>query len=510
VAHQILDRMQTTDNDVKIVETATGAITTVAPVMMIAAAEPGVTPAVTISATPIPSAPPAYYYVVTKGYWLPTVSGRYIELFRSDLEDHLVAAGLSPQAAKGQWLSPVDRCILNIQQHWSVDFAGPLAGHRMGFVQMGQTRCLITSEPVFVKPQEGSWSLLQGILERMLGAEQLVYLLAWIKLTLAMFASRVWQPGQVLVLCGEAGAGKNLLTAILGVLFGGRMPGKPYRFMTGRTDFNGDFFGCELLTIEDEAESTGIHARRAFGSAIKMMTANHVQWMHAKNRQALSVNVMWRIVVSVNDDPERMMVLPLIEADTEDKIMLLKVAKKPLPRPTSTVEEQRVFWDELMAELPAFVHYINEWTIPDVVKAPRFGVKHYHHPDLLAALQELSPERKLLELIDEFVLTLTFKGDKWQGRAAELDRLLKGNSDVRCSREAEKLLPSMNSCGKYLGRLERLHPDRIAQRTSNGRTIWTVLMPPELVPVTASSELRAKIVDRPATADPAAASDLQP
>jgi hypothetical protein len=55
----------------------------------------------------------------------------------------------------------------------------------------------------------------------------------------------------------------------------------------------------------------------------------------------------------------------------------------------------------------------------------------------------------------------------------------------------------MNSCGKYLGRLEHIVPDRISQRMLNGYTQWTILPPsgPDLPPAknTATLALMAKI-----------------
>jgi hypothetical protein len=80
--------------------------------------------------------------------------------------------------------------------------------------------------------------------------------------------------------------------------------------MSGRTDFNGDLFKSELLTIEDEAENPNIQARRAMASAIKMMTVNEFQSLHAKGRQALTVVVFQRVVITLNNEPERLLVLP--------------------------------------------------------------------------------------------------------------------------------------------------------------------------------------------------------
>lgn len=60
----------------------------------------------------------------------------------------------------------------------------------------------------------------------MFGDVQLPYVYGWIKKSLEMFQSGSWMAGQVLVLCGEPGAGKNLLASLLQMLFGGRKLGE--------------------------------------------------------------------------------------------------------------------------------------------------------------------------------------------------------------------------------------------------------------------------------------------
>lgn len=429
------------------------------------------------SSRPVPLTGSIYYDKATKYYYMLAPSEDYIPVSRSDLAGQLVSSGMDPKIPKGGWLSPVEEYILKLQRDNHVDFVGALAGHSRGFLDMGGTRCLIITQPTFIKPAPGDWSMLRGVLERMFGATQWKHVLGWIKVALDMFHGRLWHAGQALVICGPAGAGKNLFGLILQQLFGGRMPGKPYKFMTGRTDFNADFFASELLTIEDEAESTSIQARRAFGSAIKMMTVNQVQWLHPKGKTALSVTVLQRLLVSLNNDPERLLVLPPIEPDIEDKIILLRVEKHPMPMETSTPAGMAAFWSALTAQLPAFVHFLHEWQVPLDMREPRFGVRHYHHPELLASLHVLSPEQRLLELIDDFVFSPVCLDGSWTGRSTAMDRLLKSHRDSRCAREAEKLLPSLMSCGKYLGRLERLYPRRVSQRTLNGNVEWTVLAP---------------------------------
>jgi hypothetical protein len=168
----------------------------------------------------------------------------------------------------------------------------------------------------------------------------------------------------------------------------------------------------------------------------------------------------------VNDEPEAMMVLPPMSDSAHDsladKIILLSAQKAEMPLPTVENEEWQMFWRTLSAELPAFVDFLVNWKIPDEFRHPRFGVKAWQHPRLLAALDALAPETRLLVLIDEVIFTETEdppgtkngirREEKWEGTAEQLERrLCVYFSD--CSNEARRLLSWPSATGTHLGRL---------------------------------------------------------
>src|SRR5207248_6855214 len=129
------------------------------------------------------------------------------------------------------------------------------------------------------------------------------------------------------------------------------------------TAFNADLFAAGHLMIEDVAESTDIRKRRAFGANIKAFAVNQEQHCHGKNQQALTLTPRWRVSITLNDEPERLLVLPPIDEDIHDKITLLNVTKRDMPMPTNSAAEVHGFWNVILAELPAFVHYLVEWEI---------------------------------------------------------------------------------------------------------------------------------------------------
>jgi hypothetical protein len=250
--------------------------------------------------------------------------------------------------------------------------------------------------------------------------------------------------------------------------------------MSGRTAFNAELFGAEHLMIEDEAASTNISARRDFGARIKDFTVNTVQSCHAKNRQAISLEPFWRVSVSLNDEPENLLILPPFDESLIDKVILLKVSKAPLPMPTHTQKEREEFLQTLCAELPAFLGLLTRWEIPEHQKCERFGVRHFHHPELLEALNDLAPETKLMALIELAFQEGTFAESGFDATAEQLQMLLLASPH---SCEAKRLLDWTNALGTYLGRLAKRHPDRVKYiRTSTARA-WRLEPPPPPPPV---------------------------
>src|SRR5437763_4761724 len=143
---------------------------------------------------------------------------------------------------------------------------------------------------------------------------------------------------------------------------------------------------------------------------------------------------LWRISLRVNDEPEAMMVLPPM-SDSEqdslsDKLFLLRARKVEMPMPTAEQHELEAFWNTLVSQLPAFINFLLNWQIPEELRDGRFGIKTWHHPELLAALDALAPETRLLALIDEVIFendqigdSLTVAGMKsaWKGKAEKLE-----------------------------------------------------------------------------------------
>lgn len=434
----------------------------------------------------------AYYDPGRKCYWIKNSREDWIEINETSLRRHLRGYGLRRKAEQGELLSQVEEKLNEIQFTKDVAYAGPLAGHSSGLVDCAGNRILVTSSPKLIEPVPGEWPILSLFLERLLVDErhdQRPYIYGWLKIAYEALRAGLWRPGQALGLAGPRKCGKSLLQRLVTLILGGRVA-KPYRYMSGGTEFNADLFGAEHLMIEDEHSSTDIRSRRKFGANIKQFTVNQMQSCHDKNRRAIMLPPFWRVTISVNDEPEEMMVLPPM-SDSErdslgDKLFLLRAQKAEMPMPTASDRQREVFWKKLVSELPAFIYFLKNWKVPKKLRCDRFGIRTWQHPELLASLDALAPETHLLSMIDDALFTeredaigelkvRSVPQEGWHGTAEELARFLCNHQLF--SHEARKLFSWPTACGTYLGRLASKRPDRVKDARS-GKTRGWVICPP--------------------------------
>jgi CHC2 zinc finger len=421
----------------------------------------------------------SYFDAGRKEYWTPNNRGGWINLNETQFKRILKQRGISPKIPEGTYVSPLDEQLIEIQQTCDVHYAGALAGHGAGVYDMGERRILVTESPRIIQTVSGAWPTLRAVIDGLLGDpqfDQRPYLFGWLKVSFETLQAGERRPGQALVLAGEHGCGKSLLQNLITLMIGGRSA-RPYQFMSGLTSFNSDLFEAEHLMIEDEQASTDIRARRNFGAQLKNIAVVDWQRCHAKNRVAISLAPFWRLSVTVNDEPENLMVLPPIDDSIEDKLIILRASKFPMPMPTVTLEQRKQFWQTLEGELPGFLYYLTHWNIPGELSSERFGVAHFHHPEILRAIDDLAPEFRLLRLIDDDLFQSAAAGS-WEGSAEQLERELSGE-ESRCRNEARKLFTFNTACGVYLGRLAKRRPDRFSGEHTRRGNQWTIT-PPKL------------------------------
>jgi hypothetical protein len=411
----------------------------------------------------------AFYDDNTKDFWVKDSRGHYMRVNEIALRRMLKSVGFRTERGTDEPLSEVDEELRLIQVDKRIFYAGPLAGYNTGTYEIEGKLILVTDSPKVIPPVEGEFPVLEQMIANMLG-NQLPYLLGWLHYALKNLHAGQRHPGQALVLAGERECGKSLLQQVITELLGGRSA-KPYQFMTEATTFNAELFGAEHLMIEDEAASTDLRARRKFGAYLKQITAAESQRHHGKNRTALTLHPFWRLSISVNDEPENLMVLPPLDDSLGDKLILLHAAKHPMPMPTSTPSEKAAFWETIRNELPAFVQFLLDFEIPESLRSSRFGITHFHHPLILEAIEEMAPETILLEYIEQYLFNAESYRDKWEGSAGEFEQELRRWIP---DRQIDKVLSFRSAAGTYLARLATKMPKRISCRRIHGKRLWLI------------------------------------
>ena len=400
-------------------------------------------------------------------WWVPAKDGNYIKVNENAVRRILQHVGFDSEAEDGQ-LSPLQLEIMRCQLESHVAYVGAVAGYPAGLHPMEGGRLLVpySSRPPAAK--DTPCPQLQAFLEGMLGREQFWRFIAWVKFRRMSVTQNKWMPGQALALVGPAKCGKSYTQHLITLLLGGGVA-KPWRYLSGGTEFNGDLIGAAHLAVEDDAPKADLPTRRLVGAQIKSMLYSRMQSAHSKGRQALHLDPKWTLTFSLNDEPENLMILPPIDESLQDKISIFKCAMVPRPVPPD-MDEQDWLLSVTSQELPGLAYLVDTMTVPDAWFDPRSGIQAYRHPEIEAALTELAPEAQLIDLIDDVI----FDGPsvtKWSGKASQLVAELQAS---RRATEFHRIDSYRNAIAHYLGRLSRRPNPRVIQQRIETHNEWII------------------------------------
>lgn len=409
-----------------------------------------------------PNAIEVYYDAGNKSFWAVNGVGEWQELTKENLGLILRANWYSTYEKLTNSLTILESKLLDIIQNHSVHFAGRIAGRYPGLSEICGDKCLITRGPKVPEPKRGKFDLIKKLIRELLGDEG-KYFYAWMKAAYnALRAGPPFPPGQLLAVAGPVGSGKSLLQMLVTEMLGGRMA-KCYRYLSGQTPFNGDMIGCEHLCIEDEVAKSDIKTRRYFGSSLKSLLVNKQQSAHPKGRAAFTTEPFWRVTMTLNDEPEALMILPPLDTDLADKVTLLQASAATMPYPSDAIPTIGAYWSALKAEIPAYLHALGRWEIPAELQDIRYGVKAFQNADLLRRLTSLSPESKLWTLIlQSGLLDNSING--WSGSSVDLEKELQERDKTG---QIKELLYYPTAAGVYLSRLARSMTGNV-EREDNG------------------------------------------
>jgi hypothetical protein len=430
-------------------------------------------------------------------------------------------------------LGECDRVILHTMENRALAKVLPsLSGYPAGIHDFSGRKFLVKSSPKIPVPEKGEWKTIEALCDRLdlekheSGINQLPWFYSWCYIALDSLMNSEpggFRQGHYMILAGPNGCGKGRIqNQVITGLLGGRAA-DPTKFMLGADEFNADLFEAEHLMMEElPMASQKTVDRNQFGENIKRVVANSNSRMRLMRTEPLTCNPFWRGTLSVNESPDVLRQLPLLRPGYKDKVLMFRVADIGLPMPTVTPAEQKAFRDQVAKEMPAFAWWLlNEFTVPeellwyDVEKkrpATRFGFREFHHPDLVNALFDDTPEAELAMLIDKALLSRGEEKNKklwdlpypynearrfdrkdnswvqlegvWRGGYTDLQDLLEGEREgwnCNVSSAAKKLFRHC-SADRLLGKLKIDFPTRFEDGRSGSAGRYWLIERPQVTP----------------------------
>ena len=470
-----------------------------------------------------------YYHENSLGRWVPKPATPFMRWLKSQ--------GLSSSLSKkelgsGVVLSEIDALMTHIETERLLDYVGGIAGWKTGPARYNNDQLLITHELDLLSPEPPKGDLPKGWDKEAIGCpvmgaylegifrgndvdpetgefipvNQLDRVLTYMWHFLKSLYAGTYSNGLAMGIAGEPGAGKTLFADLLQYM-AGRVVARPYRYMTGQDAFNQEMLEAAVLLVDDENSDTSIKSRMHFGGEIKQIVATHGVRIRAMQKKAVVLAPIQRLLILVNLEPERLQVLPPLDNDIIDKFLILKGYSKPMPMPSETPEEKKVFWDTMAAEVPKFLWWILNVFDPPKSELGRFGAKAWTHPEISEALGMLNAERKTFDQIEQCLATCkkdwTTAEDfevipkRLRDKALEMNRAADGIAFVGT---CEELMRWMRSDGEnaplsmlerqsvrkdsvYLGRdltaLSRQYPHRFMAARTRTKRFWVITAEPK-------------------------------
>lgn len=424
------------------------------------------------NSTPISFAPSDIFFDAPSGKYMVLIDGAYHVFGKRGPIVTGLTRHLAPEYPSTDDLKAAVRAAIDSREvDGAVQWSGAIAGSPQGMARDdGNLPILITSQARLPEPgPHDQCDLIHDILSQAFpDPDQFLVFLAWMKLRYESVRSHKHVPAPMLVVAGEVNSGKSLIgSTIVEKMLGGRSA-NPYVAWSGGILWNDDLIGSELLLIDDTVASTDIRSRRAFGAAFKEAMYPARVPMRKRNCSTIHIRPVWSVMVCCNNTPEALQIIPPLESDLEDKVILLAIEKIRLPFDTSTPAGRRKLEAAIEADLPAFARVLVDFVVPEQYRDTRSGIIAYRNPQLRDAIEEHSPAKRMLEILE----TATKDRGTWHDLPCDLtaaevsSRLLDNHSTVR--EQARGLLTWHGACGSALAKLAHDRPDIVEQAGVDG------------------------------------------
>jgi hypothetical protein len=410
-------------------------------------------------------------------YWHCLPDGRWFSKNKEDTALFLkVACGLSQDRPRTGGPSEVERAIFHVQTQNSVDCALPFVLQTPGSYNRAGRRCLNIANAKALAPadiEHIEWGQGFPFLARLLDPEsvfktreQWEFFMAWLRYFYVTGLKNDLRAGQSIFIAGPTNHGKTLISnCVIGGLVGGHFDVTSY--LLGETSFNGPLFGSAVWTVDDSHPGKSPTTHAHFSAMVKKLAANRTFEYNAKYRKAELIDWRGRLVVTLNTDPESLVMLPDPEISILDKVCFFQMAERPdfeFPPAADAVVRK---------ELPAFARWLWGWEIPEkCLGSSRFAIKEFHDPWMLNSSRLDGRTNEFREILTRWSVSYFVdkgKPSPWEGTSADLLQVMKDDDSVRMLVGHYKPV----SLGRELGKL-KAQGGQVEERLVSGMRRWTI------------------------------------
>lgn len=374
------------------------------------------------------------------------MNGTTKQIPREQLVLELRQRGFKVKVKKGEFISEVENAIIMISNQNRIDEIAPMVFRRdERIVKYNGVSILNSASVEAIEPADDGdftkWPFLNGFFDQFFedttNIRTKYYFFAWLQRFYKAFLNNREDQGQACILVGPAKRGKTLMSnLIISKLVGGFADASDY--LSGGTKFNKELGGAAAWVIDDTVSAASFQDQRKATELIKRGVANpKIQFMA---KYADSVTIPWagRIILSLNDDPNSMSVIPTMDSSNRDKLMAFKVNQKPFNFPP-----KRELQATINEELPYFARFLLDWKPPEeVLDDDRFGVKSFIDKSISYAAYDNSSRSQVAELIDYFAKACREQNTEikeWRGTITEFQVALHTYNNGRSLGASNKL-----------------------------------------------------------------------
>lgn len=246
-----------------------------------------------------------------------------------------------------------------------------------------------------------------------------------------------------LAIVGAAGTGKTFLSKIVNAALTGRKA-DPTDYLYGDTTFNSHLVGAPLWLVDDKQirdQKTAARLKETVvGSGFQVSKKNVAD-------QPLLYPVR-SILILANDDLFSRRSVPVIDASTQDKIILFKAYEGGIPRDEQSKREKR-----LLDALPYWLAFLDQYVAPDLDRTQRMIVPAWQNPEIMQMIFNDTADGDLHAII-QTLLAEKPSLDGLSQTAQEWEEELEG-----CD-QTQRDITAMNMTPRKLGRRIEILADK--------------------------------------------------